>query len=158
MGFFDGLIKDAVRDATRDVVDDAVRVATKDVIKDATGVDVDQVDNSSTVPQTSTTGEGGHTAGYFKEILTSEFADYELREKVSPSELGGDGRPYDFVLVKGGKIVAVIPLAEHNRTSNSAWKNARTAAESAKVPFINFHLHMPNKRDFVIDRIKRLLG
>ncbi|MDR1726415.1 MAG: hypothetical protein LBT74_00555 [Acidobacteriota bacterium] len=183
MGFLDGIIKSTVRQVVRETVGQAAREAVRDVTKNAiqkaTGLDVDGGGDGRPLPsrdgrdgaprdaaaasggyagQGSPAAPGGHTVEYFREILASEFGGYELRENVSPGEIGGVGRPYDFGLYQGGRLVAVVPLAAHNRTNNAAWKNARAAAEGAGVPFVNFHLHMPNQRDFVISRVKRLLG
>jgi hypothetical protein len=150
MGFFGDLIRqaeDIARGATLNVAVGAANDATQGAVRDTTGVETSEG---------ASTDE--HAAAYFEEILVSEFGDFELRKNVDPSELSGSGRPYDFAFVKNDKIVAVIPLAKHNRINNAAWKDARATAERAGVAFINFHLHMPNQRDFVIDRIKRLLG
>ncbi|MDR0198079.1 MAG: hypothetical protein LBI36_07690 [Oscillospiraceae bacterium] len=95
---------------------------------------------------------------YFAQILASEFSQYQVREGVSVSELGGEGRPYDFGLYQDGRLVAVVVLAEHNRTRNKPYWNSEIKARELHIPFINFYIHMPNERDFVIGRIKRLMG
>ncbi|MDR0288011.1 MAG: hypothetical protein LBI03_09960 [Clostridiales bacterium] len=95
---------------------------------------------------------------YFAQILSSEFNQYQVRENVPVSELGGTGRPYDFGLYQNGKLVSVVVLAEHNRTRNQPYWNSEKKAAESNIPFINFYTHMPNKRDFVIYRINHMMG
>ncbi|MDR1564843.1 MAG: hypothetical protein LBS74_07800 [Oscillospiraceae bacterium] len=160
MGLFDSLVK-GVTGTIKNAAVDAVRNSVLNNQGQSGGFS-NQSGAAANTPYQSAPQQveaGGHTVGYFKELLHANFSPaYVIRENVSPSELGGSGRPYDFVLLKEGRIVGVIPLAEHNRTNNAAWKNARESAENAGIPFINFHLHMPNTKAFVIDRINRLLG
>ena len=49
-------------------------------------------------------------------------------------------------------------LVEHNRDNNRAYLGAKETAVKSNVPFINFYLHMPNERNFVISRINRLMA
>ncbi len=93
---------------------------------------------------------------YFRTIIKEVFSGYIVREDMPVSELGGEGRPYDFALIAGGECAGVVMLVEHNRDNNRAYKGARAAAQAAGVPFINFYTHMTNERGFVINRIKRL--
>jgi hypothetical protein len=104
------------------------------------------------------TAKGSNAKAYFAQILASEFGQYQTRENVPVGELGGEGRPYDFGLYQDGRLVAVVVLAEHNRTRNNPYWNSEKKAKESNVPFINFYTHMPNERDFVISRIKRLMG
>jgi hypothetical protein len=94
---------------------------------------------------------------YFREILNSEFSRYTVKENVPVSEIGGEGRNYDFGLYENGILKGFVVLVEHNRTNNKAYKDSKQYAQNAKIPFINFHLHMPNKRDFVIYRVNNQL-
>jgi len=164
MGLFDKIVQTVKETGLADAIDKTVdKLQESGGFKDAAASAPAQATYGPgaappAAPQAPAEEEGGHTVAYFREVISGAFPQYQLLEGVSPAQLGGTGRPYDFALVSGGAIVAVIPLAEHNRTNNMAWKNARAAAESAGVPFINFHLHMPNKRDFVVGRINRLLG
>jgi hypothetical protein len=91
---------------------------------------------------------------WFAATLAEHFGDYEIREQVPVSELGGEGRPYSFLMSKDGAARAAIMLSEHNRCNNRAFAGARAACEAAGVSFINFFLHMNNKPDYVVGRIK----
>jgi hypothetical protein len=95
---------------------------------------------------------------YFSQILASEFAQYQVRENVPVSEFGGEGRPYEFALLQEGKIVAFIMLTKMNGASCKLYRNSADKAKELGIPFINFYTHMYNKRSYVINRIKRMLG
>ena len=100
-----------------------------------------------------------HGEAYFAEILETQFSQYEIREDIPVSELGGtDGRDYDFGLYQNGRLVAVVILVEHNKDTNRLYRSSKDAANKAGIPFINFYLQMQNERDYVIDRIRRFIN
>lgn len=101
-------------------------------------------------------GYRGHE--WFAGVLQSDFGEYLVREYVPVAELGGDGRPYDFLLVKNGAACLAIMVTEHNKTNNRAFRGARTACEAAGVPFMNFFDFMANEQDYVVDRIRKSLA
>jgi hypothetical protein len=182
MGLFDKVIKKGLNDALGGALGDKVTGA----LEQATGLDINgdgRVSGSgnaygappqgatmpATVPgqqeayrQVSQGGAVRQPASfitdkpYFREILTSEFGGYILREDVPVSELGGEGKTYDFALFARGECAAVITLVAHNRYNNRAYKGSKAAAQAAGVPFINFFTHMGNERDYVINRISSL--
>lgn len=101
-------------------------------------------------------------AAYFARILAEEFPEYAAEPATPASALGFaatlPAKPYDFALLQGGTCRAVVMLTEHNRDNNMAFKNAKQAAQSAGIPFINFYLHYPNERGYVIQRIRSFLA
>ena len=94
---------------------------------------------------------------YFASILSQDFSAYDVRENVSPAELGGGGKSYDFGLYQAGRLVGVVMLTPHNRDRNQAFLSARQTCQRAGIPFINFYTHMPNERGYVADRIRSML-
>lgn len=115
---------------------------------------------------------------YFKEIITKEFSQYSFRENVTVQELAGNlneefqlyksrprqayraewGQPYTFVLYEGGIARGVIMLGKgHSHDSNVKYLIARKYANRIQLPYINFYTQMPNERDYVIARIKKLM-
>lgn len=115
---------------------------------------------------------------YFKEILLSEFPLYAIRENVKVTDLVGFandefklyktrptqaykaewGQPYTFVLENGGKAVGVVMLGNgHSHDSGVKYLIARMYAKKLGIPYINFYTQMPNERDYVIGRIRKLL-
>ena len=116
---------------------------------------------------------------YFKEILLSEFPTYTIRENVKVTDLVGFvadecqlyktrptqvykaewGQPYSFVLENGGKAIGVVMLGKgHSHDSGVKYLIARMYAKKLDIPYINFYTQMPNERDYVIGRIRKLLN
>ena len=116
---------------------------------------------------------------YFKGILLSEFPSYNIREKVAVPELAGFandefklyktrpcqaykaewGQPYTFVLEKDGNTKGVVMLGNgHSHDSNVKYLIARMYAKKLGIPYINFYTQMPNERNYVIGRIRKLMG
>jgi hypothetical protein len=165
MGLFDKIVKNAVGNAVGGAINDA--------LEKATGVDLNQdgVNGENAdlgIPQQSTqaarqqstpfdSGAGTKDHAFFAGLLAENFAEYQVAENAPVSQLGGDGRPYDFLLSKDGKPAAAIMLTEGNRYKNQPFIKAKASAEAAGVPFLNFFLRLPNQRDYVINRIKTAL-
>ena len=116
---------------------------------------------------------------FFKEILLSEFPSYNIRENVQVSDLAGFandefqlyktrprqaykaewGQPYNFVLERDGKAAGVVMLGSgHSHDSNVKYLIARMYAKKLGIPYINFYTQMPNERDYVIGRIRKLMN
>ena len=69
------------------------------------------------------------------------------------------GQPYTFVLENGGKAIGVVMLGKgHSHDSGVKYLIARMYAKKLGLPYINFYTQMPNERDYVIGRIRRLLN
>ena len=116
---------------------------------------------------------------YFREILATEFAAYNVRENVAVTDVAGFandefqlyktrprqaykaewGQPYTFVLEQLGSVKGVVMLGKgHSHDSNVKYLIARMYAKKAGIPYINFYTQMPNERDYVIGRIRKFLN
>ena len=116
---------------------------------------------------------------YFREIIRSACALYEVREDVPVTDLVGNvsdefqlyatrprqvykaewGKPYTFVLYQGGVPKGVVMLGDgHSHYANVKYLIARMYAKKIGIPYINFYTQMPNERDYVVGRIRRFLG
>ena len=116
---------------------------------------------------------------YFKEILLNAFPAYSIRENVAVTDLVGFandefqlyktrptqaykaewGKPYTFVLDEAGTPKAVVMLGDgHTHDSNVKYLIARMYAKKMGLPYINFYTQMPNERDYVIGRIRKMLN
>ena len=97
----------------------------------------------------------------FDGIISTEFPDLEVKKEAAPESIGlaadSPCKPYSFALRRGGKTVAVIIVVGRNRYRNRACRNAKKAAENSKVPFFYFFQTFPNKREYLITRIKSVL-
>jgi hypothetical protein len=131
----------------------------------------------SSAPVEEKTDAEWHT--YFREIIQSEFAGYDIKENVPVTELAGFaadeaqlyksrprqvykaewGQPYTFVLENDGKAKAVVMLGNgHSHDSNVKYLIARVYAEKSGLPYINFYTQMTNERNYVIGRIRKFLN
>ena len=116
---------------------------------------------------------------YFREILATEFAQYNIRENVPVTEVAGFatdefqlyksrptqaykaewGQPYTFVLEQAGSIKGVVMLGKgHSHDSNVKYLISRMYAKKLGIPYINFYTQMPNEHDYVIGRIRKFLN
>ena len=131
---------------------------------------------SQTVEREKTNAEW---QAYFREILSTEFPSYTIRENVAVTELAGFandefklyktrpsqvyqaewGQPYTFVLENGGKAAAVVMLGNgHSHDSKVKYLIARMYAKKLGLPYINFYTQMGNERSYVIGRIHKFLN
>ena len=118
------------------------------------------------------------TPAYFENIIRAEFPDYAIRRNVPVTELVGHaesrfrlygtrpeqvykaewGRPYDFVLYRNDKPVAVVMLGDrHSHSSNVKYLISRMYAKRLYLPYINFYTQYPNTRDYVANRLHRFI-
>ena len=161
MGIFDRAIKKGLGDA----IGGAIGNKIVQTVEQKTGVDFSR--NNQTV--SSSDQQAAYQAAsapasmasatdkpYFRAIIQENFSNYTVREDVSVSEFGGEGKPYDFALFNHGECCGVVMLVAHNRDNNRAYNGAKAAAKARGVPFINFYTHMANERGFVFNRIQRL--
>ena len=69
------------------------------------------------------------------------------------------GQPYTFLLEQGGTPKGVVMLGKGNsHDSKVKYLIARMYAKKSDIPYINFYTQMPNKRDYVIGRIRKFLN
>ena len=69
------------------------------------------------------------------------------------------GQPYTFVLESGGSAKGVVMLGNgHSHDSNVKYLIARMYAKKLGIPYINFYTQMPNEKNYVIGRIRKLMG
>ena len=116
---------------------------------------------------------------FFREILTTEFPEYSLKENVAVINVAGFandefqlyktrptqaykaewGQPYTFLLEQAGVPKGVVMLGKgHSHDSNVKYLIARMYAKKAGLPYINFYTQMSNERDYVISRIRKFLN
>jgi len=151
MGLLDRVVskelKKQIRKATDKIGDE---VFGKNVIEPET----DKSKNATTYEETNKTTQKVD----FKEILATEFSNYEIKGNVAKSTFGAEGRDCEFGLFKDGKLQAVVIIvSERNEANRKQFKDARRTAENAGVGFANFYSFMPNERSYVVNRIKSFL-
>ena len=108
-------------------------------------------------PQTNTV----NLAQQFDQIFATEFPDLQVLREATPESVGlpavAPCRPYSYALLRNGQTAALVMVTPHNRDRNSAFRNARAAAQNSNVVFLNFYTHLPNERNYVVSRIRSAL-
>ena len=126
-----------------DAQDEAIRTVQKDTVQERGECLVD-----------------GNVEANFLEVLRTEFADCELRQNVSPMEIGGSSaaRNYTFGLYQGGAPRVLIMLTPRNRYQNRPFRDAKSACENNGIWFLNFFTHFSNEKSYVVNRIRTALN
>ena len=115
---------------------------------------------------------------YFAEILSTEFPQYSTKRNVPVTDLAGYatdefklyesrplqsykaewGVPYTFVLYQGDAPVGIVMLGNgSSHSKNVKYLISRMYAKKLGLPYINFYTQKPNKRAYVINRIKEFM-
>ncbi len=165
MGLFDSLLnkgakmlKEAAVDAISDVADgvlDGIKgedsaVVSKQSAKARRAVDVpagyEDIANATVDVK-------------LRKILAKEFAQYEIREQVSPTTIGGTGtfKAYDFVVYENGVAKLFIMVVYNNTCAKRDYRWSKEEAARAGVPMINFVYAFENKIDYMINRLHQYL-
>ena len=96
---------------------------------------------------------------YFEGILADAFPQYELRRDVAASDLfptpSNAWTRAAFVLMQGGRPALAIYLASNRKLLRPG---ACKACISHGIPALTFHSQLSNRREYVIDRVRRALN
>ncbi len=116
---------------------------------------------------------------YFREILSTEFPQYTIRENVAVTELVGDandsfklykrrpyqaykaewGEPYTFVLYRNGKLAGIVMLGDKgSHCAKVKFLVSRMYAKKLNIPYIGFYTNMLNEIGYVVKRLADNLG
>ena len=193
MGLFKNLLDVAVKAASDKIssdvkkaigVDEVKAAAEKlaNQVKDALGVDDLKPASKPAAPAFDYGDDEPECevdAAYFREILATEFPEYEVSENVPVTTLAGDaadsfqlyktrpyqvykaewGEPYSFVMSQGGTPKGVVMIGSgHCHDEKVKFLIARMYAKKLGLPYINFYTQMPNKKEYVVARIHKFLG
>lgn len=82
----------------------------------------------------------------FQRLLAQHFAGYDV--SVVPKTCW-----HEFRLSRHGQAVAVLFWTESGGHKNPAWWEARRAVEASSAKFVNFYEHMPNRPEYVLNRL-----
>lgn len=166
MGFLDSLLRKssnavtsaaarAVGNAVGDVVEDAAQGLMKG-LKNAANDANEEIKQSKTVRDDFSDKEVDEK---LREILKTEFSQYEVKEQVSPTTIGGEGKflPYDFAVYENGQPKLFIMVVYNNTCASREYRWSKEQAESAGVTLINFVYAFENKKDYMVDRLHQYL-
>ncbi len=92
-------------------------------------------------------------------VLAREFPQYEIRQEVSPTTLGGTGKftPYDFGVYENGEPKLFIMVVYNNTCRQREYRWSKEEAERAGVAMINFVFVFENRIDYIINRLHQYL-
>lgn len=94
-----------------------------------------------------------------KKVLAEEFPAYSVKENVSPSTLGGEGKfmNYDLGVYKDEQAVLFIMLIGKTTCSHREYRWSKEVAERNGITMINFIKHYPNELSYIVDRLHKYL-
>ncbi|MBQ6696138.1 MAG: hypothetical protein IJN16_05485 [Lachnospiraceae bacterium] len=171
MGLFDALLNKGAK-MLKQAATEAMENAAEEIfsgLKETGGSTA-----SASTSRTSTSQEGtsrvNTPSGYealegemvddkLRSILAKEFAQYEVKEQVSPTTLGGTGKflPYDFGIYENGVPKLFIMVVYNNTCAHRDYRWSKEEAARAGVPMINFVYAFENKIDYIINRLHQYL-
>lgn len=167
MGFLDNLLS---KNAKR-LISDVARAAT-DAVSNELGQSIrDTIHGNNTTdsaPATPYSANRTDSTAYtgnlevdekLRNILKSEFPQYEVREEVSPETLGGTGKflPYSFGVYENGAPKLFIMVVYNNTCADRLYRWSKEEAEKAGVTLINFVHAFENREDYIINRLHQYL-
>lgn len=94
-----------------------------------------------------------------RNLMMAEFPEYELRENVSPTTIGGTGRfmNYTFGVYLNGQPKLFMMVIGKTTCSHREYRWSKEQAQAAGVPMINWVEHYPNKIDYMVNRLHQYL-
>lgn len=167
MGLFDKLLNQGAR-VLKQVASEAIENVADEVLNGLNGTDNTQKTTGNTVK--AAVKRENVPAGYeglgdeevnakLRAVLAKEFPQYEIREQVSPTTIGGTGKflPYDFGVYENGAPKLFIMVVFNNTCCHREYRWSKEQAEKAGVPMINFVYAFENKIDYIIERLHKYL-
>lgn len=98
---------------------------------------------------------------YFQQLLDKSFADCEIVRAVPATDIFADApayaMPVNFLVQKGEKKIAIV-LLDLKYVKRYSYLETRELCKENGVEFMPFFLHLPNEEDYVVERIKTVLG
>ena len=94
------------------------------------------------------------------EVVNAEWPDVTIREDISPTEIGGTGRFYNYSIgfYRAGKPILFIMLVGKKTTTHRMYRWSKEQAERAGVPMLNFIKHAPNRYWYIKERLSTYLN
>ncbi|MBQ8526902.1 MAG: hypothetical protein IJ429_00385 [Lachnospiraceae bacterium] len=170
MGFLDSLLRKssnavtsaaarAVGDVVGDVVEDAAHGFIKGLKNAGEGAKEKASATSAKTKPAKDTFADKEVDDKLREILADEFSQYEVKEQVSPTTIGGEGKflPYDFAVYENGQPKLFIMVVYNNTCASREYRWSKEQAEQAGVTMINFVYAFENKKDYMVDRLHQYL-
>ena len=176
MGFLDKLLNQGAR-ILKEAAGDALENAADEIISGLKGNEAQSVnssvrrDNCEAVPDTDCDDYEMVPEGYdaalqdedvevkLRTVLAKEFPQYEVREQVSPTTLGGTGKflPYTFGVYENDRPKLFIMVVGKNTCQHRDYRWSKEEAQKAGVTMINFVEAFDNYINYIIERLHQYL-
>lgn len=165
MGFLDSLFSKSAKKLASDLTRTAVDAISNE-LSDTLRSNIQQHSNTSatvsepvrTVSRFSTY-EDWEADEKLRHVLSTEFSQYEVREGVSPTTIGGTGNflPYTFGVYENGTPRLFIMVVFGNTCASREYRWSKEEAEKNNIPMINFVYAFSNEKDYVTNRLHQYL-
>lgn len=163
MGLFDSLLNKGVK-MLKEAAVDAIGDAADDILDglktaNATSQPIGASQSTLDVPRGYEDIAEETVDVKLRKILAKEFAQYEIKEQVSPTTLGGTGKfmSYDFAVYENGVAKLFIMVVYNNTCRQREYRWSKEEAAHAGVPMINFVCAFENKIEYIINRLHQYL-
>lgn len=148
----------AVANAVGDAVGDVVEGALDQVIPSKKGQRVSSrsVSHSANKDDARESGEKVLRTR-LEQIIADEWSGYELRKNVPASEMNAESRArtYSYGIYQDGIPKAMIMiLDDRNLYKKREVLQAQRACGEMRVAYMNFMTYLPNREDYISERLK----
>lgn len=111
------------------------------------------------IPEALLAEDGLEAAFKIRKVLAEAFPQYEVRENVSPTTIGGTGKfmNYSFGVYAGGSPKLFIMLVGKSTCRTRLYRFSKEAAAANGITMINFIEHYPNNPAYILLRLKKYL-
>ena len=143
MGFFGDLLKREAKKLVSDIVGNALDSVTGST--------------SNNVNERRTTDNTSDVFSKIKHVVATEFTEYELRENVNSSELGGESgaASYTYGIYRNcAPVIMINVFTDRNEYKLKRYRLAKEAAEFSGVTYLRFFSHLPNEISYITERLK----
>lgn len=165
MGFLGDLFKKEAKKLVSDIVDNVIgnepNVVNRTYSDNGSNTTYHQ--SSTTAARRTSTNRrpasGDAVYDTLRHIITTEFSTYELRENIPVAEFGlSEDIFYTFGMYQNGTSVLMINVyADRNQYRLKRYRLAKEVAENRGVKHLNFFTHLPNERDYIVNRLRENL-
>lgn len=159
MGFFGNLIRNQVEKMVSNAVDDVVDNTVGSALRNAFGQNGREgtqnfSDNSRSAAKRKSAASGEKLLRQrLEEAFAEEFAGYEVRKDLQSGVNGA--KNYSYGLYLNGMPRAMIMVCNNGvHHSIKSERLAEQACLSYGVPYMNFFAHLPNEKEYIVNRLK----
>ncbi len=158
MGLFDKLLSQGAKALTKAATDVVGNVASE-FINGLTDNAADNELDEDSMPAGYEDMEEEDVEERLRAVFDREFPQYEVREEVSPTTLGGTGEfmPYSYGVYENGTPKLFIMVVMNNTCRQRLYRWSKEEAAKAGVPMINFVYSFENRIDYIINRLHQYL-